>query len=239
MIVLRLAARCGTIPSMTTQQNSPKVLRRDARANLERIMAAAPVVLAEGGVEVSMEAIAESAGVGVGTLYRRFATRESLLIAVVDQEADRLEDAARAAAMGDPQDGLINFMKRALASPMTSSAFRRAVIEGTAPGFAQQRVLGALMPAYAALLARAQAAGAVREDLTPADIPLLVMAVAAVARETGGPESDGTRRVLTIVIDGLRPEPSREHALPPIDAAQLLDPLVRSALMSHGAPQDK
>jgi AcrR family transcriptional regulator len=102
---------------------TPRPLRRDAELNLERIVAAAQVVFAESGFEGSMGRIANRAGVGVGTLYRRFPNKERLLIAVierVDQRTRQLADEVLETATA--AEGIFEFVRQCVAMPSSLRA---------------------------------------------------------------------------------------------------------------------
>src|SRR5918912_906820 len=90
-------------------------LRRDAQANLDRILAAARDAFAAGGIDVSMDEVARRAGVGVGTIYRRFPAKDDLVDAVLEDAVDRLVEIAREAlACEDAWEGFCLYLERVL-----------------------------------------------------------------------------------------------------------------------------
>ena len=177
-------------------------LRADARRNRERVLAAAAELFAEEGCKVQIEQVAHRAGVGVGTVCRNFPTKVDLVDAVVTQDCELLLEDARA-ALAEPDAGaalrrffvrMADFQTRhrALAEEMS------AAIPATAVPVKQ-----ALREAVADLMGKAQAAGAIRSDIGPGDVTMLLSAISHVTAQTGDP---GLReRYLSIVLDGLRP----------------------------------
>ena len=101
----------------------PRPLRRDAELNLERILVAAQDVFAEGGYEAPMERIAQRAGVGVGTLYRRFPNKESLVVAIMEMAGQRSSALASEVLENAPAaEGIFEFMRRCVGLPASLRA---------------------------------------------------------------------------------------------------------------------
>ncbi len=186
-------------------------LRADAARNAQRIVAAATEVWAETGPDAPLEEIARRAGVGVATLYRRFASKDDLVRACLEQAIDEeLEPAlARAAHDPDPWHAAATTLEAALGMV----AHHRSTLAAARNHEAITRRLEApLVDSLWTVIARAQKAGAVREDLEPRDRPSLPSMV----RSTMGPEraGEGWRRYLALVLDGLRSEAA--GPLPPL-----------------------
>jgi AcrR family transcriptional regulator len=174
----------------------PPPLRADARRNRDRILTAARDAFAEFGLAVPLDEIATRAGVGPGTVYRHFATKEVLFQAVVmTRVTDLVAEAQRGATDDDPGATFFSFLDRLGAEGVAKADTSDAI---TVPGLLRDE----LHEALAVLLARAQAAGAVRADLTEGDIIALFKALFA-ARDDSDPARAG--RLFTILIDGLRP----------------------------------
>lgn len=181
-------------------------LRRDAELNRERILAAAREVFRDRGVAATLNDIARHAGVGVGTVYRRFADKEELIDALFDDMVERVDRSLHEALTEpDAWTGLTT----ALEKVCEDQAFDRGVREvmlGTGRGPQRQRqVRDRVDTAVDILIARAQAQGMLRQDVVPADFPILQLMVGAVSDHTGAPEL--WRRYLRIMIDGLRARP--------------------------------
>lgn len=185
--------------------------RADARLNRRRLFEAARDAIAERGLEVSALDIATAAGVGVGTLYRRFGTKEALLDAVVVGLYDELREIADACLeRPDPWDGLAEFVLALAAAHRESRGLAEVTAACDSPpstGVAERTA--ALQDAVMRLTDRAHAAGVLRPDVTWQDV--LIASRASLDAEhclgvDAGP--DGWRRVVTLLLDGMR-APSR------------------------------
>ena len=187
---------------MTTDTGRP--LRADARRNREKILSAAVRVFAEEGLEAHLERIAKEAGVGSGTLYRNFPTREALIEAAYRNELSRLCDAApELLAAWPPREALRawtgRFIDYATAKLGMAEALRAVVDSGVNP-YAHSREL--IMTALTSLMDAARAAGTIRSDVSPA---VMFAALTGVALASGKPEErEQAERLLDLTLDGLR-----------------------------------
>ena len=171
--------------------------RADARRNFDALIAAAREVFSAEGADASLEEIARRAGVGIGTLYRNFPTREALLEAVYVEEVQGLGRAADEVADLEPWDALETWLHRFLEYLRT----KRALVEGmnkTSEVLAVCRA--AMYEAGGPVLARAQAAGVARDDLSIEDAVRMIAGVSAVAYS----DDEQRTRVLGVAIDALR-----------------------------------
>jgi AcrR family transcriptional regulator len=188
-------------------------LRADAERNRARILAAAGRLFAERGLDVTLDAVAEEAGVGVGTVYRRFADKEQLIDALFEERIAAITAHAEAGlAVEDPWDGVVLFLERALE---LNTADRGLTAVLLCAGRGAERVAQAreqIAPIVARLIARAQQAGQLRGDLEPTDMPLLQFMLTAAAGYAHDVQPEIWRRLLGIVLDGLRP--ARDGATP-------------------------
>jgi len=180
-------------------------LRADAARNRMRVLDAAREAFAESGLDVGVEEIARRAGVGKGTLYRRFPTKEALVQAIVQDRVDELDGiAASCADMPDAGEGFARFLSEAARMQATDQGFLDVVARhiGDILSPAQhRRLLGIL----ARPLVRAQASGQVRGDLVVEDVPLLLRMLGATARPgPAGPAGADWARYLGLLLDGLR-----------------------------------
>lgn len=182
-------------------------VRADARRNRRQLIVAAREAIASRGLDVSALDIATAAGVGVGTLYRRFGTKDSLLDAVVVGLYDEMLDSAQQCLrVEDPWEGLTRFVTELAGAHRDS----RGVAEVTAacdtvptPEIAERTT--ALQDAVIQLTDRAHAAGALRADVTWQDVMIGSRAGLDTDHCLGvdaGP--DGWRRVITLLLDGMR-----------------------------------
>ena len=183
-----------------------KPLRADAERNRLHILEAAAAAFADGGLDVPVAEIARRAGVGPGTLFRRFPTKDDLVIAIVEQRiADICALVDAALENPDPWAGFVECMEAAV----TMQVRDRGVLEAVGERFfgdPRMRALKAKVnPKVAALLARAQAAGVVRDDIEHQDIPVLIQAAARAGCVMPTCDPELSRRYLAIMLDGLRP----------------------------------
>jgi AcrR family transcriptional regulator len=169
-------------------------LRADARRNQERVLDAAAEVFGEEGPDASIDEIARRAGVGHGTVFRRFPTKDDLVFAVVERHVAQMRALAEEAlANGDPGEAFVGFVRGIGELVMSTPGLHACVVHcGEKPGAAELDELGRK------IVARAQRAGAVRRDVKPADVQVLVRSVL-----TSAPPGDW-RRYLEVVLDGLR-----------------------------------
>lgn len=192
-------------------------LRADAERNRRRIVAAAGEVFGRDGLEAGVDAIAREAGVGVGTLYRRFPTKTDLIFAVVEERTEATVARVREIDDADPA--------RALAEALHAVGERIAQDRGLFDALVAElpcaRLLNGmraqLLDAIEPRLLAAQEQRAVRGDLAVGDILAIVAAVARIAPKAWDAGPDHWRRYLVLVLDGLRPEVASPlpHAPPP------------------------
>ncbi|HEV7524972.1 MAG TPA: TetR/AcrR family transcriptional regulator [Acidimicrobiia bacterium] len=194
--------------------------RADARRNRERVLAAAEAVFAESGLKAPVEEVARRAGVGVGTVCRNFPTKQALIEAVVGAMYETLlHDAEEALADPDPAHAFERFVTglpafqarhRALADQMANDR------QESAPGPRDQ-----LLRAVSELVARAQAAGAIRADIGPGDVSMLFSGVAHATAVAGDLQPVLRERFVRIILDGLRADDATALPGRPLDFAQL------------------
>lgn len=177
--------------------------RRDAVRNRQRALAAAAAVFAEEGVGASTETVALRAGLGVGTIFRHFPTKDDLLRAVLANMFDELTEAT-VAALADDDAGPAFFTL--LQRIVEQAAAKRAIADalgGLVVQMSQRFFLGGFRKALAELLSRAQAGGAVRKDLGVDEV-VAVLVAATRAAEHAASSAGLQRRVVGLVFDGLR-----------------------------------
>ena len=186
-----------------SSSTSPPPLRADAARNRELVLDAAAAVFAGGGPDASTEEIARRAGVGVGTVFRHFPTKELLLGAVLEQMFHALAVVARRAS--EARDVEVDFfvtlhrlVDGASAKMTVADALSRAGVPLRYSSWAEP-----LREALAELLSRAHAASALRDDVGVAEL-MAVLIAASRAAQFAGKEKGLRKRVVTIVLDGLR-----------------------------------
>ncbi|MEV7966814.1 helix-turn-helix domain-containing protein [Sphaerisporangium sp. NPDC088356] len=182
----------------------PRPLRADARRNRDRLLDVAVLAFSKDGPDVTLDAIAKAAGVGIGTLYRHFPSREALIEAAYRNELTRLCDAAAELLRTMPpdeatrtwMDHFVDYMttKRGMADAL------RAVIASGGNPYEQSR--DRLVAAISMLLQAGAAAGTVRSDTEPGDVLASLGGVSLAAGEPA--QRDQARRLLDLLMDGLR-----------------------------------
>lgn len=179
-------------------------LRADAQRNHDRLLDTAVRAFSQEGPDVTLDAIAKDAGVGIGTLYRHFPSREALVEAAYRNELARLCDAVAELLQAKPpdeatrswMDRFVDYMttKRGMADAL------RAVIASGGNPFAQSR--DRLTASLTTLLEAGAAAGTIRSDIEPDDVLVSLSGVSLAAGEPA--QRDQARRLLDLLMDGLR-----------------------------------
>lgn len=184
---------------------SVRPLRADAQRNREKLLAAATEAFAEEGEGVALESVAARAGVGIGTLYRHFPSRDALVVAAYQLEVDSLCAAAEDLLGSHRADEALGIWAERFADYIAAKrsmgdALRAACSSSDSPVFAdtRQRILGALRQ----LLDAGEADGTLRADVDPEDVMRVINATWYLP---DGPQwRDTVGRMLDLVIDGLR-----------------------------------
>jgi AcrR family transcriptional regulator len=207
---------------MATETERP--LRRDAERNRQRIMESAAALFAERGLGVSMDDIARHAGVGVGTVYRRFPDKELLIEALFEEHMDHVVGFARdALLMGDAWEGLVSFMERALCQQAANRGLKELMISS---GHGQAHIARGrdeLAPLLEELVVRAQRSGELRPDVAVTDFALLQMSLGSIIDYARDADPEIWRRCLGLMLDGMRTQRDAPTALPvaPLDLVQV------------------
>jgi AcrR family transcriptional regulator len=190
-------------------------LRRDAERNRQRILRAAAEVFTEHGLAATLDDVARRAGVGIGTVYRRFPDKEALVDALFEERLGALvalgEQALRRAG---EWDALEWFLDQAGALLATDRGLQQILMFTTYGRNRTGEARASLKPLVSQLVGRAQAAGVVRGDLSPTDIPMIEFMLATVAGYADPARPGVWRRYLALILDGLRPERAGTTALP-------------------------
>jgi AcrR family transcriptional regulator len=176
-------------------------LRRDAEQNRQRLLDAAADVFAEHGLEAGVEEIARTAGVGMGTLYRRFPTKDALISALVQDVLSSMLAIAKEGTERPDGTGLEYFLEAASAYQAAHrGCLRRLWNAGVGHDLVQEvRLL------IDAMLVDAKRHGKVRADITGADVTIGLWAIRGIIETTGGRAPEAWQRHLDIFIAGLRP----------------------------------
>jgi AcrR family transcriptional regulator len=201
------------VPALDAAADRP--LRRDAERNKQRILAAAAEVLSERGLDSTLDEVARAAGVGVGTVYRRFPDKESLIEELFRDRIDAMVRAAeQALTEPDPWQALVSYLEFATSVMAGNIGLRQLMMFST---YGKERVSYArdrMHPVIGNLVERAQASGDLRPDFDATDVKMIIFMLASVAEYAAAFQSDVWRRYLALLIDGLRPARDTVSELP-------------------------
>jgi AcrR family transcriptional regulator len=208
---------------MTLEQieNLGRPLRADAERNRRRILAAAAEVFAKRGLDAGLDEIARHAGVGTGTVYRRFPDKAMLIDALFESRIDNLlEVADTALSTPDAWDGLVYFLETSIAMQQADRGLKemlfgeRCATRANASGSRFATKLDSLLPVIAEIVDRAKASGQLRLDVSVTDLAVIQFMLHGVGVFAAAAEPQLWRRQLAIVLDGLRAERDGVTPLP-------------------------
>jgi len=206
-------------------------LRRDAEQNRQRVLRAAAEVFTERGLEATLDDVARHAGVGIGTVYRRFPDKETLVEELFRGRIDAMvAEAERAHGAPDPWAALVSYLEYVAEAFAGDLGLRQMMMFGTygraRTCYARER----MRPAVSRLIERAQAAGQVRADLRATDLPFMAIMLASAAEYAAETRPDIWRRYLSLIIDGMRPE---RDTVTPFTVAALTSAELEQTLVAH------
>jgi AcrR family transcriptional regulator len=211
--------------------------RADAVRNRERVLEAAKAVFSAGGPDASLEAVARRAGVGIGTLYRHFPTRESLFEAVYRREVQQLSELAeQLKGEASPVDALRRWLRsnvEFVATKKGMSAALALAVQGSSELSAYS--FDRLTKAVGALLDRAVAAGEIRSDISPEDVLRTLVGMCYMHDQPGWQKS--VLRMVDVFVDGLRVQ-SRADGTAPLAPLRDDPPARAKAKPRRGSPED-
>jgi len=190
-------------------------LRRDAERNRQRILAAAAEVFTERGLDATLDEVARAAGVGIGTVYRRFPDKNSLVSELFRDRVDALVTVAEDACTApDPWQGLVAYLEFAAAAMAGDLGLRQLMMFAT---YDRDQVCYArdrMRPVISRLVERAQASGDLRGDFQATDVKMIAFMLASIAEYAASANPEVWRRYLTMIVDGLRPARAGVTELP-------------------------
>jgi AcrR family transcriptional regulator len=196
--------------------------RSHARRNHALLVAAARDVFADQGVDASLEAIARRAGVGIGTLYRHFSTRDALVEAICERRiGDLVAVADEAAAEPDAWRAFVGFLERTLELQAGDRVLKEIVMRHPLPEGRLAAAREDMRRRFEHVLDRARAEGGLRADFAFSDLALLLWSFAPVIDATAGVAPDAWRRHLHLLLDGLRAGAATPPAEPPLSDEEL------------------
>jgi AcrR family transcriptional regulator len=198
---------------VTTLQKPERTQRSDARRNRRRVVTAARKCMARDGLDAGIEEIARTAGVGVGTVYRHFPTKDDLVEALANERFERLREIAlEALEKDDPGAAFDEFIRAAGLIQAEDRALSEVLVSRPETMRAAAERVG-MLELTNEVLKRAQKAGAIRTDAEARDIPMVMCAMAGTFQN---PFADNDRYI-GIVLDGLRAPGVKRTKLPPRD----------------------
>src|SRR6185369_11490937 len=217
----------GGSQTVGAAEPAPRPLRRDAERNRERILTAARELFVEHGLGVGVGEIARRAGVGMGTLYRRFPNKEALVDETLAAAVGRVRELAQSARHTAPPGlALREFLRGAVSDDASRWAFASRQLW---TGRTHALVFDEVVPLLALMFSEAQAAGLVRADAVVADLIVLVRAMRGVLELTEAAPDGTWRRYVDLLLDSLRPS---EHNTtldgPPLPLRKLAGPTVET-----------
>jgi AcrR family transcriptional regulator len=206
-------------------------LRRDAEANRQKILTAAAEVFAARGLDVTLDEIAAHGGVGVGTVYRRFASKEQLIEALFEDKIEAIVQLAVAAAeRSDPWEAFVDFLSDAITLQAEDRGLAQVLHSSC---YGQERVAEARARLFAPLtqlLNAAKAEGRLRADFAAHDVPLLLLMMGTLAKYTEDASPLVWRRYLDFLVQGLT-----SSACPPACVAALTEDELAHAMQNWTA----
>lgn len=199
---------------LVTQPPSPRAPRADAERNRRRVLDAGARVFAERGASATLNDVARAAGVGVGTVYRKYADKQAMLDALVDDKIASLVRLAEEASMIDDAGVAIrSLLLGVLEKRVADRGFDAMLTGGRSARFAAE--LGEkFAPTVDRLVARAVRAGELRPGFTGHEVYLLGFMVGKVADITRATDAEAWRRYAQLLIDGTRPSAGTEPLFP-------------------------
>jgi AcrR family transcriptional regulator len=220
---------------MDTTTAVPRPLRRDAELNRQRITAAAREVFAERGLEATLDDVARHAGLGVGTVYRRFPNKEALVDALFEESFGRVVALTEQAIENpDAWAGLVGLMLELAELQAGDRGLRDLMLSETYGRDRVAQMRDRIKPLMDRMVERAVGQGSVRADLCAGDIPVLQLMISATISFTEPVRPEVWRRYATILLDGVC---QRRDQPTPLTESVLDDDELH--LVMHGWPRDR
>ncbi|KAA1395436.1 TetR/AcrR family transcriptional regulator [Aeromicrobium ginsengisoli] len=189
----------------TPMQEAERPLRKDAARNRELILETAAEVFAEQGLEAGYDEIARRAGIGVGTVYRRFPERSELVQALFETRIDEMVAVGEeAAAIPDAWDGLTWFFEKSVEKQVADRGLKEVMVQTLSESGHMTVGRERIGPIVESLMQRAQADGALRKDVEVTDLGMQLMLIGSLSTPE---QPDLWRRYLALLFDALRARP--------------------------------
>lgn len=204
-------------------------LRKDAERNRQRVIDSARELFAARGLEATLNDVAHHAGVGVGTVYRRFPTKQELFEAIFEDGLNELVALAETALRHhDSWQGFASFVEQMCELTATDRGMREIVFSKTAGGVGVEAARVRLLPRLSELVERAQHDGHLRSEVSPADMPIFGLLAGTVSEYAGHVDAELWRRYVAILLEGIR----HRHDQPPLPVRALEEPELEAAMQT-------
>jgi AcrR family transcriptional regulator len=186
-------------------------LRKDAERNRQRVLTAARELFAIKGMEATLNDVAHHAGVGVGTVYRRFATKEELVEAIFEEGIAELVCLAETALQhSNSWDGFVWFIERHCELAATDRGLREMVYSKAYGGDRVDCAREELVPLISKLVDRARSDGYLRADIAHSDTPIIGLLAGTVSEWAGHVDPELWRRYVALLLEGMRYHPDQK-----------------------------
>ncbi len=192
---------------------SPRPLRKDAEVNRERVLRSARELFARYGLQTTLDDIARHAGVGVGTVYRRFPSKEALVEALFEQRVQAILDLAKnSLEFDDPWKGFVNFLERLISMEAKDRGLRELVLSNDYGGEKVRLLKEQIEEPVNEIVDRAKRARYLRSDFSATDIVVVTAMIGTADEYCAYVDESMWKRYLVFLLDGLRA--SRELTTP-------------------------
>ncbi|MDX1893038.1 TetR/AcrR family transcriptional regulator [Mycolicibacterium sp. 050158] len=196
---------------MTEGETPRRALRKDAERNRRRVLTAARSLFAARGLEATLNDVAHYANVGVGTVYRRFATKEELLEAIFEDGIEQIAALAETALQHDDSwAGFVWFVEQSCELTATDRGLREMLYSKAYGGYRVECARLRLDPSVSKLVERARNDGYLRPGIGPTDMPIVSLLAGSVVEWAGQVKSDLWRRYVALLLDGMRCHPGQD-----------------------------
>lgn len=208
---------------MPSPKTAPTLLRKDAERNRQLLIAAAKKVFAEQGFSATLHQVAQQAGVGVGTVYRRFSNKQELMLEIYEEQIEELEYLLNTALeMPDPWEALVFYLEETMKAQIRDKGMAQILSGNLMGAEAFDNSRDRVAPLVNSLVERAVQAGVVREDAVGTDLIFLEVGILSIARLLEAPGAQEIRedahevyrRYLWLALESLRKHGSENLPLP-------------------------
>ena len=219
----------ATLGQVRDRDGVHRPLRKDAERNRQLVIEAARELFASRGLEATLNEVAHHAGLGVGTVYRRFPTKEDLFEAIFEEGIDQLTDLAESAlCQANSWHGFEWFVTLMCEMTAMDRGMREIVFSKTCGGNRLDAARDRLVPALSKLVERAQNDGHLRPEISATDMPILGLLAGTVSEYAGHVDGELWRRYVAILLEGMRYRDDQ----PPVEVGALDDEQLETVMQT-------